>query len=140
MSRIYLDSCMVIGLIEGDFGQRTVLKQQIPKHTVYASELVRMEARIMPLREGNQAALKRFDAFFDACHAMIALDRAVFERATQLRLHRSIKTPDALHIAAAIEAGCDEFWTADKRLNSFTGSHLRIFDWPELEMRTGYGD
>jgi len=58
---------MVIGLIEGDTRQRTVLKMQIPQHRVYTSELVRMETRIMPLRQGNHAILQLFDRFFDAC-------------------------------------------------------------------------
>ena len=102
------------------------------------SELVRMAARIMPLREGNQTALKLFDGFFDACHVIIPLNRAVFERATLLRAYTSIKTPDALPIAAALEARCSECWTADKRLNAFAGPSLAIVDWAELEKRTDH--
>ncbi|MCP5196092.1 MAG: PIN domain nuclease [Gammaproteobacteria bacterium] len=49
-----------------------------------------------------------------------------------MRLHTRVKTPDALHIAAAMVAGCDEFWTADKQLNAIVGHRLKVVDWIEL--------
>jgi uncharacterized protein len=34
----------------------------------------------------------------------------------QLRAdHKSLKTPDAIHLATALHYGCDEFWTNDDR-------------------------
>jgi predicted nucleic acid-binding protein len=40
----------------------------------------------------------------------------VFLLAAQLRAaSRALKTPDAIHLAAAIHHGCDEFWTNDER-------------------------
>lgn len=132
MAKIYLDSCMIIGLLEGDSMQRQVLRSQLIRHTVYSSELARMETRLLAIRSHNQNSLKLFDRFFVACE-MVDLDRAVFEQATLLRAHSQLKTPDALHLAAAIHAGCEEFWTNDKQLVGIAEKRLKVMDWAALD-------
>ena len=103
---------MIIGLIEGDIIQQRLLKQRLRGHWIYSSELARMETRLLALRDNNQHRLKQFDSFFAACE-MISLNKAVFEQATLIRTETALKTPDALHLAAAIQANCQEFWTAE---------------------------
>lgn len=48
----------------------------------------------------------------------LALDEEHFARAAELRAEHGLKTPDALHLAAAQLYGCDELWTNDSRLSS----------------------
>lgn len=48
------------------------------------------------------------------------LGRETAERAAFLRAAYGLKTPDALHIAAAITAGCDAFLTNDVALKRVT--------------------
>ncbi len=50
----------------------------------------------------------------------------VFERAARLRARHRLKTPDAIHLAAALEHGCDEFWTNDRRLAAAAEGALAI--------------
>jgi uncharacterized protein len=76
--------------------------------------------------------LQNFDRFFAACE-IIALNRAVFDQATLLRAQSHLKTPDALHLAAAIHAGCQEFWTDDKQLKATASQSLKVLDWSALE-------
>lgn len=132
MAKVYLDSCMIIGLIEGDVTQRHILKTQLIKHAVYSSELARLETRLLAIRTDNQDSLKLFDRFFAACE-MVESDRAVFEHATLLRANSPLKTPDALHLAAAIHAECEEFWTNDKQLITAASKHLKVMDWVALD-------
>ena len=47
MQAVYLDTCMVIGLIEGDSEQRIALKKYLSDTTVFSSELVRLETRLL---------------------------------------------------------------------------------------------
>lgn len=75
--KVYLDSCMIIGLIEGDSNQRQILKTQLANHSIYSSELARMETRLLAIRNNHQDSLSQFDRFFMACEIII-LDRAVF--------------------------------------------------------------
>jgi uncharacterized protein len=45
------------------------------------------------------------------------LTPAIYDSAARFRAaHRALKTPDALHFAAALHHGCTEFWTNDDRL------------------------
>lgn len=122
---------MIIGLIEGTAQQRQLLKTQLLNRTIYSSELARLETRLLAIRTNNQDNLQQFDNLFMACE-IIALDRAIFERATLLRVNSKLKTPDALHLAAAIQANCREFWTNDKQLTAIAGQHLKVMDWAAL--------
>jgi predicted nucleic acid-binding protein len=45
----------------------------------------------------------------------VNLNRAAFDLATLLCAENNPKTPDALYLAAAIQAGCDEFCINDKQ-------------------------
>ena len=46
------------------------------------------------------------------------MESEVLREGAQLRADfSSLKTPDAIHLAAALHYQCDEFWTNDNRLN-----------------------
>jgi uncharacterized protein len=73
-----------------------------------------MECCVKPLKTGNQSLLAGFDKIFTTHgYYFEPMTRPVFDLATQLRAQHGLKTPDAIHLAAAIHAGCDEFWTND---------------------------
>jgi uncharacterized protein len=131
MTATYLDSCMIIGLIEGDTEQRKALKNYLTYQTVFSSELVRLEARILAIRQKKEAHLQLYDVFFAACE-FVDLNRSVFDLASVLRAESNLKTPDALHLAAAIHAGCDEFCTNDKQLVKVATQRIKVIDWDML--------
>lgn len=88
---------------------------------IAASDLSRLECRVKPIRLGHSAVLTRFDTFFTLPDVQIVpLTTAVYDRATDIRARHSFRTTDALHLAAAIEAGCGSFLTHDLRLSKFT--------------------
>ena len=85
------------------------------------SDLSRMECRVGPLRSGDMTLISEYDAFFAAPGIeVVGLTAAVCDRAAELRARYGFKTPDALHLAAAIVHGCDRFLTNDTRLNACT--------------------
>jgi len=131
MKSVYLDTCMVIGLIEGDAEQRKTLKSYLSDKAVFSSELVRLEARLLAVRENKLAQLLLYDGFFSVCD-FVQLNRSVFDLATTLRAENNLKTPDALHLAAAIKSGCDEFCTNDKHLLKVSIQHINVIDWAML--------
>jgi predicted nucleic acid-binding protein len=73
-------------------------------------------------------ALETYRQFLDGCD-MQPMNRQVFDLATELRVQHAIKTPDALHLAAALLSSCREFWTDDKRLASAAQDRIRIVSW-----------
>lgn len=50
---------------------------------------------------------------------LVPLTAKAFDRAAQLRADQGFKTADALHLAAAVEAGCTVFLTNDVQLTHF---------------------
>ena len=80
-----------------------------------------MECRVLPLREGRAELLADYDAFFASLDGgLLGLHAAEFEKATDLRARLNLRTPDALHLAAAIVCGCDVFLTNDQTLQRCT--------------------
>jgi predicted nucleic acid-binding protein len=95
--------------------------------TLAVSDLVRMEYLVGPLRSGDLMKVKVFDAFFTAPTVQkTPLTFAVFDRAASIRANHGFKTPDSIHLAAAIESGCDRFLTHDARLARFNGINVEI--------------
>ena len=131
MTRIYLDACMLIDLVEGEASRQNRLKAGIRGKWMVGSELLRLESRIKALREQRQDYLERYDAFFNRCQ-FVPFNRPLFDLATSLRVHHRIKTPDALHLAAALQFGCDEFWTHDLHLVNAASGRIQFITWDDL--------
>ena len=85
------------------------------------SDLTRLECQVGPLLTGNTVLLSKFTTFFQSPDVrVLPLTAAVCDRAAALRAKYRFKTPDAMHLAAAIEHGCDRFLTNDIKLKSCT--------------------
>ena len=124
---IYCDSVILIYFFDqvGTFNVRATNRLAAMAGAgdrIAISDLVRLEYRVRPLKLGDTAKLSVFDAFCSHPDVLVGpITRAVFERATAIRAAHSFKLGDALHLAAAVEAGCDRFLTNDARLSAFTG-------------------
>lgn len=128
----YLDSCVVIYLIEAQEPWYSNVRARLlppsgPLPDVCFSDLTRLECRVGPIRRGDAALLAEYDAFFAAPGTRrITLDAAAFDLATELRARHGIGVADALHLAAALGAGCEEFWTNDLALQKAAEARVRI--------------
>ncbi len=92
-----------------------------------ASTLAFLEAFVEPSQranEGRRAALAALLASFPGI-AWIAVDLAVADRAASLRTRYRLRTPDAIHLATAVQEGADLFLTNDHEL-------LRVREVPIL--------
>ena len=121
--RVYLDSAAAIYLVENIAPWGATVQAFLRKSGAVpqASVLTRMECRVLPLRECRAELLADYDAFFASLDGgLLGLNAAVFEKATDLRARLNLRTPDALHLAAAIVCGCDVFLTNDQTLQRCT--------------------
>ncbi|WP_161595528.1 type II toxin-antitoxin system VapC family toxin [Tepidimonas charontis] len=139
MNRVYLDACIVIYYVQQhpryvDGITRAMLPAKSPKPQLVVSDLTRLECRVFPMRRHDDRLLAEYDAFFTlpAVRHML-MDTAVFDLATRLRAQHNLKTPDALHLAAAIHAGCQEFWTNDDRLAQAAAGHITLVSFDETQ-------
>ena len=129
MTRIYLDSAPVIYSVErvAPWYQAVDAKLSAAGVTRLVSDLTRMECRVGPIRSGNVMLLADFDDFFlRSVGAVLSLSPPVCDRAAEIRARFALKTPDAIHLAAATLAGCDVFLTNDRRLAGFPGIVVEI--------------
>ena len=120
--RVYLDTAPVIYLVEEVPNYAELVDRRVSVADVIqvTSDLTRMECRVKPLREGNTALLQDYDDYFaEVVEETVVLSRAVIDRATDIRARYGFRTPDAIHLAAAVVSGCAVFLTNDHRLNRF---------------------
>jgi predicted nucleic acid-binding protein len=123
---IYCDSVILMYFFDhtGPFNTRATHRlaaMAAAGDLIAISDLVRLEYRIHPARAGNTAKLAVFNNFCaDPNVRLVPITTAVFEQATVIRATHNFKLADSLHLAAAVEAGCDRFLTNDARLSAFT--------------------
>ena len=120
--RIYLDAAPVIYTVEQVLPYATDVdaRLSVAGAVLVASDLTRLECRVKPLRDEDTDILQDYDDFFVGTVAeLVFLSPEVLDRATEIRAQYGFRTPDAIHLAAAVESGCDIFLTNDHRLDSF---------------------
>ena len=87
--RVYLDSCIVIYLVEEhlDYAPRldTILADLSKDTEIFlqVSDLTELECLVLPLRQKNQPVLDKYRAWFESVE-ILSLGREVFRRAAQL--------------------------------------------------------
>lgn len=129
----YLDASAIIYLVEGSSGVREAVAGFLAEAESHAagrlvtSRLSLLECRVKPLRVGDSELLATYDAFF-VSGRLVVVDvlAAVIDRATRLRAQHGFKTPDAIHLATAIEAGADGFVTGDAALARCAGLRVEV--------------
>jgi predicted nucleic acid-binding protein len=137
--KVYVDSCIVIYLTDPgsplhDQTSRAMIDLALQGDILLSSELVRLECRTHPLKHGEMELLAELDRFFSrSIHAWCPFVRPVFNLATELRARHGLKTPDSLHLAAALHMNCDAFWTNDRRLQRAAGEQMRLMTTASLE-------
>lgn len=130
--RIYCDSVILIYFFDhtGPFNIRAAQRFAqllVAEDRIAISDLVRLEYRVKPLKEGETIRLIEFDRFCSRSDVeLVVISSAVFERATEIRAAFNFRLGDSLHLAAAVEAGCDRFLTNDTRLSAFTDIDVEV--------------
>ena len=100
-----------------------------PDEPVAISDLARTECLAHPYMRRDFAMVADYQAFFGNDDVlMLPVTASVCERAARIRAATafSLKVPDCLHLAAAMEAGCRLFLTNDQQLRDFFGIHVEI--------------
>ena len=116
---IYLDTSAIIYSVERNEPYFTLLApawQQAEggQFVVVCSELVIAETLVRPIRDSNADLAAAFSAVFAAPEVvLVPATRQLWEDTARLRAEISLKTPDALHAATALQAGCALFVTND---------------------------
>jgi predicted nucleic acid-binding protein len=139
----YLDTVIVIYAVEGNpADQQRVLNYlaalEQAGHRFAISELTRTECLVPVFGPGQAQRLSDFFRFFHGPNLRtVGLTAAMHTRASAIRggytypavppaPPRRYGLADALHLAAAIEAGCDVFLTNDNQLANFPDITIEV--------------
>ena len=131
---IYLDTSAIIYSVERNEPYFTLLapawqQAEAGQFAVVCSELVISETLVRPIREGNAALETAFRAVFAAPEVdLIPATRELWEDTAHLRAETGLKTPDALHAATALRAGCALFITNDTDFHRVQGLPVVVLD------------
>lgn len=121
-SKVYLDASVVIYTVEGLAGFPNLKAGLIDlldasEVEIVTSQLTLLETIVFPRRNGDAAAEQKFRAFLTPSSKVnvLPISQAVLEKATDLRAQfPALKTPDAIHLATGLTAGCHLFVTGDQ--------------------------
>jgi uncharacterized protein len=128
---VYLDTCIVIYSVEGQapFRQRAqthIAALEATGYRFFVSDLTRGECLVHPLGKGDATLLLGYQRFFlSRSLSTKSLTPSIYDRAARIRGQyrytggRIYGLVDSIHLAAAIESGCDRLLTNDTRLDNF---------------------
>ena len=123
MSRIFLDTNLFIYLLD-DFGaisQKTkdVFARIVERQDVIVTSTLTVgEVLVKPLAEGDMDWADRYEKLLDTPGVIVVpFDRPAARIFAQIRQDRTLRPPDAIHLACAAQAKCDLFITNDDRLS-----------------------
>ena len=121
--RLALDTMVFVYAVENQDGYRDIVRLLLKRiesglHTAYGSMLLLTELLVSPYRlhqshvaSEYKSLLRDFPNF-----KLFPVDAEVADLAASMRSRFSLNTPDALHIANALQQGATAFITNDKAL------------------------
>ncbi len=127
MGLIYLDSCLVIYLVERHpaWGEAVAAVMAGAAEMRFGiSPLVKCECLVGVLKRGDAVLERSYSELFGKL-APLDMPEPVYLRAAALRARFGLRTPDALHLACAQHHSCDALWTNDDRLAQASGGLTR---------------
>lgn len=134
----YLDSCILIYWVEGPapFDARVrvhIATLQAAGHRFAVSELNRLECLVKPLAIDDGTLLIDYERLLLAPNVtFVPLAAPVYERAADIRAGHAYangkrySVQDSLHLAAAVQSGCNSFLTNDFRLAGFADISIDV--------------
>jgi predicted nucleic acid-binding protein len=94
---------------------------------VVSSELALMETLVGPLKKADAVLVADYEQFFQQAGVrLLPITQAVLREAARLRATTRLRTPDALHAATALLAGCVLFLSNDYGFRSVPGLPLVV--------------
>jgi predicted nucleic acid-binding protein len=116
---VYVDIAVVIYSVEFNLDywqllQPLWLKFQANEISIVSSELTLMETLVIPLRTENTILINAYEQLLFSQINLVPISQTILKSAANLRATTNLKTPDAIHAATAIDAGCTIFLTNDR--------------------------
>jgi predicted nucleic acid-binding protein len=99
--------------------------------TVVTSMITLLEVLVLPLRNNDTESIKKYNELLFEMKGIRTIDisQEILVVAAQIRAaHLKVRTPDAIHLATAIEAKASFFLTNDVNLPDFPGIQTLVLN------------
>lgn len=123
VSQLYIETAPFIYYTESRAGYVVKMREILAymRHgqlQVITAAVTLTEALMKPLQNNDQNLVTLYHTMFyhTTGVSVVSINATIGEAAAHLRAQYGIRTPDALHLATAIETGCDAFLTNDLAL------------------------
>jgi predicted nucleic acid-binding protein len=133
-SRILLDSVSIVYYLERNpryFAAASEWMERVNagRLTAAASSLLLAEVLVPAYRARNPAAARQARAALERIpnFELLEVTAAVADTAARLRAEHNLRTPDALHVATALNEGAEWLVTNDHRLKRVEAEGIRIW-------------
>ena len=133
-SLVYIDTSIVIYSIEqvpDYFELLEPLWQKLiaNKIAVFSSELILLEALVLPLRQSNTSLVDDYEQLLlNSNMDLISITQGLLKKAARLRARTRLKTPDAIHAATALSSHCTLFLTNDRAFKNTADLPVILLD------------
>ena len=124
---IYIDTPVLIYSIEWNpdyysLLQPLWLKFQTGEIKIISSELILMEALVLPLRNNDTFLINAYEELLLSENMqLVPISQYILRQAANLRATTNLKTPDAIHAATALSINCNQFITNNKGFRNVPG-------------------
>lgn len=112
--KTFLDSGVLLIAWRGREAEAALGVMEDPRRQFYTSQLVKLELLPKAAFFKQEAEIEFYQTHFRAAKGEEPLSRELGEKAAELAHQHGLAAVDALHLAAAIRQGADEFITAEK--------------------------
>ena len=101
-----------------------------------SSVITLTEILTRPLKLGNARLEREYRdiLLYSGGFRLLTITAQIAESAAALRARYNLRTPDALHVAAGIDARCDAFLTNDTGIKRVTEIAVLVLDELELDL------
>jgi len=112
--KTFLDSGVLLTAWRGRDAEAALAVMEDPHREFYTSQLVKLELLPKPAFFKLEAEIEFYQTHFRSTKGEEPLSRELGAKAAELARQHGLAAVDALHLAAAIRQGVDEFVTAEK--------------------------
>lgn len=96
---------------------------------IISSDLALMESLVRPLKAGDTALATAYEQLFHQVQTrLLPITQPVLRTAAGLRAATKLRTPDAIHAATALNAGCALLVTNDAGFRGIAGLPVAVLD------------
>lgn len=133
VEQLYIEAAPLIYFVEnhpkyGDLVDAIFAHVELRSVELLTSVILITEVLVKPLKANDAELTNAYRVLLQNHIQLRPVSESIASKAAQLRATYSLRTPDALHIATAIDTKCDAFLTNDKALKRVADMQIIVLD------------